>query len=1443
MKRLRRGRAVGRGFAFACVLGALATGCGSATPGGATAAGAHRCDPSDLPACEAQIAQAITDQVDVRGLVEAYVAARADADEDDPWVSAYRALGGEGPNATMVVVGAAASRAPTLPAALARTVSVESMPAPSGLTTEVLWLALGEAAGARHIVVLAREAPVHVFPADRLAPFTGVVPHFVRGESDVARIADDVALSRALDGALGEASRFDYRKAAVHASRVDALIEGRDPFAEPVLRGRYGLMLLRNAGLTLDDTGLFSSSDDDDAPSPPAPSEPPPPAPTDTAYGDLLRVKLATDEKPVWKARRDNVLSAAPEDRHAALDALFAPPKTCGPPPVLPFEGRRDLMFGRRLATSLKPQRPGPVTAEPDPRLELDAWLRRYRAFVAAVKESGTVWTFAPSMVYERGDSAGISAGESATYRDVTELTLTHLRALTELEKSDPRRFQSLALLPLVYARGSLTDPELQKAVIDLTQAMVRDKLAAATDAAGVFDGALAGVMSGLTYPPAIQGAHFLALQGAFTAKLRGDMTSQTGWGTAGLYLADGLFRLMTQQNPDPAFSSTHITRALSDSGIPLPSLAALATAAVRYAMLGARGELSAQVFSGGPTTGVRPDRIAARDALRAAIAGLGEGDAPASEKLVDDVTDLSDGFVAAVAVAISEGNEEPEDTCTKDEGFDPSPKVERAFGKLRDVRRRILQSPGFQKGDGLWIRRARLLVTVISDVLDAVEQRGKGPTVFAVKEADVERAFSGALREWDEPALADALAGVYSMVRRIMSAQEGEMLGAVGGSDLQKMFRGLSRVLSDDGAPGHQATLIDALATAAVDSSADDAEDLEKLLLGYAETFYSEGKKDQADLMLFATMMVAIGAERQTPPKVLELGARHDSRIMWAVRFFDALLQLRQGRSPDPERFGAQVRTASAEMCGTASVDDILSVIGSVGQFRSGRRDDARRALDGVLNHAEERGLRVPNVGFNYEEKTASRVFQLSISLSYGGGGFVNNANTFQLGLGARSPGEPGGSLNIVEASADSQESIDQTARYYVHVAALASVFHYLEGDAARGSVAARRALEAVLQGLRLGERTLSVTPRVDWAADAAPALAIAAQLAGESGQMFLAGDLWTLVLATVDASSDDEAVDDILGDMPTPLMGIDDLSPVVKRAQRSLELVTVKLACTERRPPSGAYEQATCEDYPVGVSLRIADALPALPRLRRGAERGNASCQVFRAVDGFLSAAESGRYDPDAFLAAVDSLRAGGKTYDAAVLFTRHRPPVHCSPVIVKTARDLGREPSLGNALRVDLLSVALNCSTAKLDEAFLKDVATLDRETRKLANPFRAFRLLLFLADLSLREDRLDVLSTATADVGFLERWMAIDPTMATAAMAMHHAAAVSTADRPDLEPSAASYRLLCETFPPVERASMCKMIGQMRDPKNSAELKTKVGRQVLQDLVQKAATPPP
>jgi hypothetical protein len=366
----------------------------------------------------------------------------------------------------------------------------------------------------------------------------------------------------------------------------------------------------------------------------------------------------------------------------------------------------------------------------------------------------------------------------------------------------------------------------------------------------------------------------------------------------------------------------------------------------------------------------------------------------------------------------------------------------------------------------------------------------------------------------------------------------------------------------------------------------------------------------------------------------------------------------------------------------------------------------------------------------------------------------------------------------------------------------------------------AARRVVAAFLSGVKLGRRALRTDDPKAVAADARPAIALAAQLAAEAGMPFLAGDLWTVLQKSFAEDADDKAVGDVLEKPPQSLAGVKELGPVIGRAKRTLRLVAEPLACTNAKVETGAYEEPSCDTYPLALSLRVVDAVKKLPHLRRGADTAP-RCAPMRALDAFLTQAEQGRYDPDAFTRAVEELRADGRAYEAAVLLARQRHENHCNPAILSASRTLGRQALLGPLLRSDLLSTALNCGVAAGGPEVDADLVALDDNTRVLPDATRNLKVMLSVAELAVNTDRWGLITKLTTQPEFVDRWMSVHPSAATAALAIAHAVPAMNGGAVDLAKTKPSYDLLCETFPPGERAELCDRAKKLRAASGGAK----------------------
>lgn len=1387
---------IARRLARALALGMLVAGCAGAPPV-APRPDTGSCDPGDLAACERRLVASLgAKDAEAEGRLGAdYAAARAARDPADPWAQAYRALAAARAPVVLLEAGASLEGKDPQGATVAR---VPALPSP-GVPADTLLLALARAAGVPHVARVRGGEVTHLFAIDPLSPFTAGITPIARG--DRGRVAADVRLAEAIRLAFADAGAARYVEAA---RRGAALAEAVAAGGSTAARGRLALQLLAAAGILLDG---------DNREGPPAPPV------ADTPYAAYVEVLSAKDPRAAWAARSEVILPGIAPDRRAGVAALHGGAKGCDDRRAPPMEGPRDLVFTSALAGALARDPAAPRPGE----IPITAWLPRYEAAARLVEETHTAWAYLPALLRERGDGTGLGPEATAAYQRVTDLALAHIAGLRALAQAEPARYRGFASLGLALAPGLLGDPRLQKAMVDLTEVAARDRLAAASDPEEILAAVATGAIVALSFPPALSEAHLGAIQGAVTAKLRGEMRDRRGWGVAALFAADAAYRLLAGQSPDLDTAAGQIARALAGPGVEQPALAALASAAARYAALAAARRLDPGVTR---VERLGADRPAARAALRAAIAGLGTPDeAPA--KLLDDLTDLADGLAATLSAAAAGSaarrQAAPRVRCEEVPAVTLDARTRRALARLGDVRRRILAHPKLKQGQGTWARRARLLATLLSDAMDlAAAGDARRPAVFTVAPADAERAWIEALAGDAPPGVAPAAAGAYAIARTFAESPSAEAFFKRSGGDLQRLAGGLGALLGRDG-PAMGAALLDAIGRAQPGTDAAAA------LATYADQLFAQGRRDEADLCLLASLVVSSVTRRPPPDEAVALADRRGSRVAWALRFTREIRGARPGSPPDPARYAAALRGATDDACQAPDADATLAVMNAIRDHAAGKRKEAREALDRVLDRADSRGLGVPRMVYRYDERTATKVFTVDVGISYGSGVLLQG-NTFQLGLGVRGRGDPGGSLAASLAPPGSAQAAEDAARYYVYTAALATAYHLLDGDRDRAVAAGRRAIGALSSGLVLGPRRLTRDNPAAWGEDAREILIVAAELAAEAGLPFLAGDLWTVVRQGFAESLDDRAVAAMLDHLPLGLAGIAELSKPVDRARRSLAALAEPMACTAAKVELGAFEEVTCEAYPLALSLRAAGGLKKLPRLHRSAET-SARCPAWRSLDAFLAGEQRGTYDPDAFTQAVAALQAEGKVDDAAVLLARRKRPNHCSPAIVAAARSLGRSTEIGPKLRADLLSSAVNCTALTGGREVQADVIALDEETRRLPDPRRNLDLLLSTADLAVRTDRWEVLSALVDRPDFVTRWLSVHPRAAAAAILIDHAAAVARGRPVDVDRTRPAFTLICEAFPSPDRREVCDQIAALRRPGDHAREAREAVRRLL------------
>ncbi|MBK9263364.1 MAG: hypothetical protein IPM54_26615 [Polyangiaceae bacterium] len=1299
--------------------------------------------------------------------------------------------------------GIPADRAP----AKTRVVKTAPLPSPASISADALLEAMGESAGWSTIVrvrpssakAMRESLPpevTEIFPNDPLAPFMAGLSPVVRSDDAITHVEADIELAAAIRAAVDHASAFRYVDAAREAERIQDMLGTRDADAEPSLRAKYLLSLLGGAGIALELPASLSSASATDPKLPDASKT--------TPYGDLLRVRAAKDDRAVFQAVSERLVAALPEDKRAAMRALYAPEEACLEVPLDTFDAPDDLFLansvGRRLAPSLAAS-----GSSPSAGLGLTTWLPKYEALVRNVDDARTTWAHAFALTQERGEVVGISLATTQTHRRVDALVTAHLAGLSQLVQVYPERVRLMSIVTLAYARGIVATPSLRDALVDLLRRAVETRITRAPDASALFEASLAGVLAATAYPQAIQGPVYSGLFSAFHDKLQKDFSKQTGWGVAGLFAADAAAGFLAGNPPDLSPVATEISRALGDPSLPERPLGRLASAAARYLALGVNRQLDPDAVDPARWPA---DRKAARDALREAIAGLSDPSAPVSAGLLDDVAMLGDQTMTALAAILQDKPSGSGPVCASSDAG-PSPATRRVLARLGDLRRKVLANPSFAKG-GANVGRLRLAVTVLSDAIDIASRKKKdSPVAFTISDADAERAFADALATWDERAIADAISSGYGIARR---AFVGFGSKGMAGSDVErarKLVQSLASLFRDENT-GTSVTLFDALARAASSRPRDGAADppIELLLTDYARTLRALGKPDQADLCLLGAMLVSVVTERAVHEEAISAADEATSDLGWTLRFAREVFRARKGSAPETSAYAKGMREAVARSCEDPAIaDQVVRVMDAIRLASTGERTKALTLLDEFLTKAEEQGFTLPRMSYRYEEKTVTKVFSTSLEVSLGAG-FIEGSSQFQVGLGVRSPGRPEGSL-VARLMPANAERDSEVVRYYVHVGAVASLLHFIDGDPDRGAATAARVIDAAFFGARFGGRTLGAADPKKMAADARGVLAVVAVLAADAGMPLLAGDLWSLVGTTLNADADDRAIEEILGHLPIALSAVSSAKPPLERAKRGLRVVAEPLACTEQKVELGGYEAPACDEYPFALALRAGGALRKLPHLRRDA--GKACPASLSAVDTFLVGVEKGGYDPDAFTRAVSELVSHGRPYDAAVLLARQRQPTHCNPSLVTAARTVGRSPAVGRSLRADVLSVAINCSL--LDDATLADIALVDTETSMQADRGRNLTLLLFAAELGVTRQRWDVLGRLAKNPTFVSRWLDTNPKAALFAVVLAQAASILAKEPSAAEAASSAFDLFCVKLPKTDAAA-CEAVEAMR-----------------------------
>jgi hypothetical protein len=1373
------------------------TGCAHASAPKPSAPAHPECRSGDLAACERAILRAKPAELGV--LLHAYDAARG----TPGWRQLFDALRGAG---DVPVVAHASPTGPEV--AGARRVRLPAGPAPSRATLAELLLALGRNAGAAHVVLVAPEA-THLFPRDPLAPFALGLDAELAAEA--TSLAEEVAVHGAIGATFAALARGDYAAALAARNRLADAAQKLAPRSETASRARYALALGARAAL----------------------GEPPPlsveTAAPSTAYAALLAVETATDRAAAWRIHRARVVAGVDPARAALLDRRYAPASregsdapSCPPPLAPPMERVGDILFAGELARALDTTSPPREGA-----LALGPWLERYDALVRMVEATGTGWAVLPELFSERGDLGGLTAEGSSAYRRVSDLAVLHLAALRTLADVDPRPVRARALAGFVGRRGIARDPRVLGALRGLIEHLIGLEVPRPPSSGAALEAAVAIFALGLSSPPELAAAQLGALARALRERLDGPLGREAGWATAGLSAGEAALATMMGERP-LAFAplGERLAPALAPDGVSHPALARLVLAVTHYAGLADSGASSPEHVH--PKL-VTAGRRAAREALRDALLKLADGGptTPAERDLGDELASFADAFLA-VAVAHLRAAPDAPALCPGARSVPRDAPLRGSFDRLQKSRKTLLGRLDAARGSSPWLRRARLCAAVLSDALDALDRR-QGALAFALAAPAVEAALADGLSGWIDHPGADLARALYLMVRA----------GALGEPDPSALRRHAFGAIGALGAVlGSAAPALAGAATplftALSDAGATDEKiDLSRALLTRAESAYANGATAEGDVLVLAALGLAVARREAPPPAALALARAHQ-RPVDIVALLHAERQ--GGAPPEPSSVRAAAEALAKRTCAAPSARAVLAEREAAASWRAGRRTEARASLDKLLADAEQGGLAVPRAFHRYEQRGGETVLKLEQSVSLGGH-LLHAAGALQLGLGFV-PGAAGSaaSLDAWLAEAAGTVGAEEAARFYAHLALVTAVLHWLDGDASAAARAARRGRDAWAHGVRLGDAAVPAPARPgDWTHDARATLLVAGQLAAEAGQATLAGDLWTLLRTSLPNDLDDAAAARLAGELPPLLRGVGELEAALRRAAPARELLAAPLPCTRKHGDPDAFRRSDCARYPVALALRMADALPTLPRLGAGAEIGKPGCARWRAVDALLAGATEGRYEPDRLVGALDALSgAPGASHDAAWLLVRYRGSKDCTPALVQRARSWAAEEALGVHVRADLLAAAVNCEGAE------HDVADLGRLLARHARPERAFELLVYAARLAIEQDRPGALGALTAHEGFFERWAALGPELASAALVLEHAAPILAGRRIDLGATLPHFRLLCATLPAPERGSRCNTVSILRGDAAISD-KKRAARQALADFVRAALAP--
>ncbi|MFO0553220.1 MAG: hypothetical protein U0271_32840 [Polyangiaceae bacterium] len=1390
-------------------------------------------------ACEDAIVRAIQQGADATPALEAYVAARTAKDPNDALASALASARETGKRGRALVVLEGGAKAPSAlsqgPDATIPRIEIAALSLARPTSIEPIWVAVAEAANLDYLAVIGADGSlVRAFGHDAVPPGMGGLVPAVR-DTDPELVAGDVSIERELRATLASVAAYRYSEAADHLDALDALASREPPFDAAALRAH---IVINATGLRSALPAAVSAA----AATAPATSTPEPAA-HETAYYDLLRVRTDPRAAHAYEKRRDRIVAAAPAGTAALFDRTWsdAPPSSCDEVVLPTFEREADLTFVGLLPGALLPA----GARSRGGRLGLADWYERYARAVDLAEKRGFSAMLVTQLLAERGGSAfGVRApgpAANATHARVTQIGVSHAKALVDLAAARPGEL-GFSQLGFLAAAAAASDPELSRALTTLAKTFAREAVGSTTDPWDLVTTTVLGVFSSGSMPREVQAAHLSELALAYSDRLHTDLAKKTGWGVAAAYALDLAWSLVGFA-PNTNDDIANFSRALeTDASIAEPGLAALASAFARYASLAASGTLGAPLLEAGDQA--KPDREAARAALKRALARLGEHENEADPKTLDALADLADGVAATLAYALSRPTpsapspkpsksaaSKPQ-SCERPATSTPDPKLTRALAKLADRAKQLSSNKVLTAGETVWEKRAALVALLLSDGIDiAIASNPKAANEplgglfgklalvgFASDEPRARSTVRSALGTFGagDSAL-DAAEKIYGVARGLLARGRG-YFDTASVAELRTLLHAAAALLRD--ADNNVTGLFDAMADALGESSG--AASLANLPTVVANLF-DRGEKDHAETLLMLAFVVGRLTEAPLPAAVYASTDQPGSRVGWLMDFMRFSIPAKS-RPAGPPRFEAGLERLVAERCGQASTQTFADVLAATERFRSGERAagraDLARALDSV--GAE---LAAPNVAFQFRQETGTRAFNVSVDLNLGAP-FVTNASSFSLGGGFRSPGEPRLGLDVSVTSADAPAARLAAGRYWLHATAVLAVYDFLAGDTAAAEATASKVLGALVQ-----RSWLSPAPYVDPAALATGAegtLALLAEYLIENDRPLLGGALLRVLRTSLPAEL--ATVDDLvapLSNLPPALADLSDLGPVIERAKTTLERAGAGLACVGPKLDKATFVRPTCATYATGLSLRVADSLTELPILT--AKKGE-TCDDLAALDNFLNSVQASKYDGDKLVDAATKLLDAKKPGEAAFLLSRQRAPQHCTRAVVDLLRRAAAELPDDPFVRADLLTGLVDCEGTSTKEVVLPDLLALDDAARALHDPARERAVAIFAGGMSLTFDDASLMRAITEREGFVER-RRTDTTELLVGVLFHFAARGLAGEAGDMSLGAREIELVCSPRPSPGFDELCDTLDKLRNPELDSAARKKVARQMI------------